>query len=69
MSMPNLSAAFDGMRREAKQWKYRALKAENALDELRMHLHQVSIGNSQVKDTALAYLKAEALEYHAKVMT
>jgi hypothetical protein len=55
------------MRKQCKEWKYRCARAEAALEELRMHLHQVGMSDPQVKRTALAYLKAEAEAYHARL--
>jgi len=40
MSLANLSAAYEGMRRECKRWKYLGSKSEAELEELRSMLHQ-----------------------------
>ena len=63
----NLSAAFEGVRKQCKGWKFRAMKAEGELEELRMVIHQFATCHGEPKESARAYLRAEATEYHKKL--
>ena len=63
----NLSAAFEGVRKQCKEWKFRACKAEAELEELRGIVHQFATETGERKESARAYLRAEATEYHKKL--
>lgn len=62
-----LSAAFEGVRKQCREWKFRAMKAEGELEELRMVIHQFAACHGEPKEAARAYLRAEATEYHKKL--
>lgn len=62
-----MAAAFAGIRKSCAEWKFRALKAENELEELRMRLHQAGMPDAKVRADALNYLKAEAEDYHRRL--
>ena len=58
-----LGEAWNATRQEVRRWRYRALKAEMHLADLRMHLHQLGSTESAVRDRARSYLVADALDY------
>jgi hypothetical protein len=58
-----MSRAFEAMRQQCKEWKYRCNKSEAELEELRMVLHQFSQSKDpQIKATARSYLLAVVRE-------
>lgn len=62
--LANLSAAFTGIRKQCAEWKYRAMKAEAELDELRMTIHQFAASSGAAKETARSILRSIATERH-----
>lgn len=64
-----MSAAFEGLRAESKRWKYRALKAEGELEELRMTVHQFAACQGEPKEVARTQLHSVAIEYHQRLNT
>ena len=63
VGLVNLSAAYEGMRRQCKEWKYRFSRSEADLEEIRMMLHQWSRSTDPVaKQTARSFLLAVVRE-------
>lgn len=64
MSLANLSEAFDGMRKQCKEWKYRYARTEADLEELRMMLHQYLYTRNPV---ARSYLLAIGRDHQLRL--
>lgn len=58
VSLIDLSLAYESMRERMHLMRYRLTKAEGELDEIKMFLHQFSVGNDFNKERARSFLLA-----------
>jgi hypothetical protein len=63
----NILSGLGMLADDFNRWRFRALKAEEELETLRMHLHQFAACRGATQQTARSYLQAEVKSFHERI--